>query len=922
MSDIEREDNYTEDPQEEMNEGSQGQNTVAAPEGKFTRLIKDGDNKYRLSGMYKNWFLDYASYVILDRAVPHIEDGLKPVQRRILHAMRTIHDGSLIKVATIVGEAMKYHPHSDASIKDALVQMGQKNLLIDCQGNWGNTITGDDAAAGRYIEGRLSTFSMEVVFNPKTTEWMNSYDGRKKEPVTLPVKFPLVLQQGADGIAVGLNCKILPHNFNELLDASISYLRGESYRLYPDFPSGGIIDVSRYADGKRGGQVTVRARIVKTDKKTLKIVELPFGKTSEDIRKSIVAANEKGKIKVRKVEELSGKKVEIVVTLAAGESPDKTIDALYAFTDCQVSINPNTCVIKDNKPHFLTVSEVLEYSTLRTRDLIRRELEIRLEELETTWHSLSLEKIFFEEGKYKLLEDKKTRSWDSQVNEIHKALKAYEPLLHQKVTKDDVLKLVEKPVRKISRFDIKECNAKIDNVEKEIAKVHKDLENLTEVTIEYFQHLKEKYGEAFPRLTEISNLETIQVSRVAVANAKLYANFEEGFIGMDLKKDDNAEFVCNCSDIDDIIVFLQNGKYLVTKISEKAFVGKGIIYAGVFIKNNLRTIYNVIYRDGKGGNSYVKRFAVTSVTRDKEYDVTSGTPDSKILWFTANPNGEAETVRVQLRPKLKLKKLMFDYDFASLAIKGRTSRGNLISKNPISKITLKSKGGSTIGDKPLWFDNDVNRLNEDKRGTYLGKFKDEDKILAVYKNGTYATTTQDLNNHYEGELLKIEKFDPAKVFAAVYYDAESQKFYLKRFKFEANNNPTNIFISEAEGSYLVDITGKSESQVVIQFGGKHEGRQNEAISVDSFIAEKGWKAKGKRLTQFEVEKVVLIEPPVLEEDEEFEENESPETETAKANEPSPSGGSTSSDIDFPDIDFPEEEDEDTPTDEDGEPTLF
>jgi topoisomerase-4 subunit A len=922
MSDIEREDNYTEDPQEEMNEGSQGQNTVAAPEGKFTRLIKDGDNKYRLSGMYKNWFLDYASYVILDRAVPHIEDGLKPVQRRILHAMRTIHDGSLIKVATIVGEAMKYHPHSDASIKDALVQMGQKNLLIDCQGNWGNTITGDDAAAGRYIEGRLSTFSMEVVFNPKTTEWMNSYDGRKKEPVTLPVKFPLVLQQGADGIAVGLNCKILPHNFNELLDASISYLRGESYRLYPDFPSGGIIDVSRYADGKRGGQVTVRARIVKTDKKTLKIVELPFGKTSEDIRKSIVAANEKGKIKVRKVEELSGKKVEIVVTLAAGESPDKTIDALYAFTDCQVSINPNTCVIKDNKPHFLTVSEVLEYSTLRTRDLIRRELEIRLEELETTWHSLSLEKIFFEEGKYKLLEDKKTRSWDSQVNEIHKALKAYEPLLHQKVTKDDVLKLVEKPVRKISRFDIKECNAKIDNVEKEIAKVHKDLENLTEVTIEYFQHLKEKYGEAFPRLTEISNLETIQVSRVAVANAKLYANFEEGFIGMDLKKDDNAEFVCNCSDIDDIIVFLQNGKYLVTKVSEKAFVGKGIIYAGVFIKNNLRTIYNVIYRDGKGGNSYVKRFAVTSVTRDKEYDVTSGTPDSKILWFTANPNGEAETVRVQLRPKLKLKKLMFDYDFASLAIKGRTSRGNLISKNPISKITLKSKGGSTIGDKPLWFDNDVNRLNEDKRGTYLGKFKDEDKILAVYKNGTYATTTQDLNNHYEGELLKIEKFDPAKVFAAVYYDAESQKFYLKRFKFEANNNPTNIFISEAEGSYLVDITGKSESQVVIQFGGKHEGRQNEAISVDSFIAEKGWKAKGKRLTQFEVEKVVLIEPPVLEEDEEFEENESPETETAKANELSPSGGSTSSDIDFPDIDFPEEGDEDTPTDEDGEPTLF
>lgn len=914
MSDIEREDNYTEDPQEEMNEGAQEQAASAVPEGKFTRLIKDGDNKYRLSGMYKNWFLDYASYVILDRAVPHIEDGLKPVQRRILHAMRTIHDGSLIKVATIVGEAMKYHPHSDASIKDALVQMGQKNLLIDCQGNWGNTITGDEAAAGRYIEGRLSNFAMEVVFNPKTTEWMNSYDGRKKEPVTLPVKFPLVLHQGADGIAVGLNCKILPHNFNELLDASIAYLRGEEYRLYPDFPSGGIVDVSRYADGKRGGQVTVRARIVKVDKKTVKIVELPFGKTSEDIRKSIIAANDKGKIKIRKVEELSTKKVGIVVTLAAGESPDKTIDALYAFTDCQVSINPNTCVIKDNKPHFLTVSEVLEYSTLRTKELLRKELEIRLGELENTWHSLSLEKIFFEEGKYKLLEDKKTRSWDSQVNEIHKALKVYEPLLHQKVTKEDVLKLVEKPVRKISRFDIKECNAKIDNVEKEIAKVRRDLENLTEVTIEYFQSLKEKYGEAFPRQTEISNLETIQVSRVAVANAKLYANFDEGFIGMDLKKDDNAEFVCNCSDIDDIIVFLQNGKYMVTKISEKAFVGKGIIYAGVFVKNNLRTIYNVIYRDGKGGNSYVKRFAVTSVTRDKEYDVTSGSPDSKVLWFTANPNGEAETVRVQLRPRLKLKKLVFDYDFATLAIKGRTSRGNLISKNPISKITLKSKGGSTIGDKPLWFDNDVNRLNEDKRGTYLGKFKDEDRILAIYKNGTYATTTQDLNNHYEGELLKVEKFDPAKVFAAVYYDAESQKFYLKRFKFEANNNPTNIFISEAEGSYLVDITGKTESQVVIQFGGKHEGRQNEAISVDSFIAEKGWKAKGKRLTQFEVEKIVLIEPPVLEDEDEFEETEAPlpENEQPEAEEIQ----------DFPDMDFPEEGDEDTPTDEDGEPTLF
>ncbi len=876
----------------------------APQEGKFAKLIKDGENKYRLPGMYKNWFLDYASYVILDRAVPHIEDGLKPVQRRILHAMRKIYDGSLTKVATIVGETMKFHPHGDASIKDALVQMGQKNLLIDCQGNWGNTITGDEAAAARYIEGRLSNFAVDVVFNPKTTEWMNSYDGRNKEPVTLPVKFPLVLHQGADGIAVGMNCKILPHNFNELLDASIAFLKGEEFHLYPDFPSGGIIDVSRYADGKRGGQVTVRARIVKTDKKTIKIVELPYGKNSGGICQSIVAANEKGKIKIRKVEDLSSAKAEIVVTLAAGESPDKTIDALYAFTDCQVSLSPNTCVIKDDKPHFLSVSEVLEFSTLRTRELIRKELEIKLGELENTWHGLSLEKIFFEEGKYKMLEEKRTRSWDAQVNEIHKAMKVYEPLLHQNVTRDDILKLVEKPVRKISRFDIKECNARLDSVEKEMAKVNNDLANLTQVTIDYFQSLKEKYGEAYPRCTEITNLETIQVSRVAVANAKLYANYEEGFIGMDLRKDDKAEFVCNCSDIDDIIVFLQDGRYIVTKISDKAFVGKNILYAGVFIKNNLRTVYNVIYRDGKVGFNYVKRFSVASVTRDKEYNLTLGTPDSKVLWFTANPNGEAETVRVQLRPRLKLKKLVFDYDFSTLAIKGRTSRGNLLSKNPVSRVTLKSKGGSTIGDKPLWFDMDVNRLNEDKRGIYLGKFKDEDKILAIYKNGTYATTSQDLNNHYEGELLKIEKFDPAKVFAAVYYDSESEKYYLKRFKFEANGNPVNIFISETPGSYLVALTGMERCQVVIQFGGKHEGRPNEAVSVDSFIAEKGWKAKGKRLTQFEVEKVALIEPPVLEDDEDAAEDSEPAEDPKNV------------DVhEFPDMteDFPED---------DSEPTLF
>ncbi|MBR4438431.1 MAG: DNA gyrase/topoisomerase IV subunit A [Bacteroidales bacterium] len=920
----EREDIFTEDD-------SKSEST-----GKYSKLIQEGDNKYRLPGMYKNWFLDYASYVILDRAVPHIEDGLKPVQRRILHAMRSIYDGTLIKVATIVGEAMKYHPHSDASIKEALVQMGQKNLLIDCQGNWGNTITGDEAAAARYIEGRLSPFAIDVVFNPKTTEWMNSYDGRKKEPVTLPVKFPLVLHQGADGIAVGLNCKILPHNFNELIDASVAYLKGEEFHLYPDFPSGGIMDVSRYADGKRGGQVTVRARIIKTDKKTIKITELPFGKNSGDICKSIMAANDKGKIKVRKVEDLSTEKAEIVVTLAQGESPDKTIDALYAFTYCQVSLNPNTCLIKDNKPHFMTVSQVLEDNTLRTKELIRRELLIKMGELETSWHSLTLEKIFFEEGKYKMLEEKKTKSWENQVSEIHKALKEYEDLLHQEVTREDVLKLVEKPVRKISRFDIKECNNKIAGVEKEIAKVKRDLANLTQVTIDYFLSLKEKYGDKFPRRTEITNLETIQVSRVAVANAKLYANFEEGFIGMDLKKDDNAQFICNCSDIDDIIVFFQNGKYLVTKITDKSFVGKNIIHVAVFVKNNLRTVYNAIYRDGKNGFCYVKRFAVTAVTRDKEYDITMGTPDSKILWFTANPNGEAESVRVALRPRPKLKKLFFDYDFATLAIKGRSSRGNLLSKNPISRITLKSKGSSTIGDKPLWFDMDVNRLNEDKRGKFLGNFKDEDKVLAVYADGTYCTTNQDLNNHYQGELISIEKFNPAKVYAAVYYDAESSKYYLKRFKFEANNNTSNLFISEAEGSRLVALTGKSGSQIVIQFGGKHEGRQSEIVIVDTFIAEKGWKAKGKRLTQFEVEKVVLIEPPVLE-DEEFEEFEDQDSEGPAGTKFNASDSESTfqegtdqeasaegTEEETGDFDFPDEDEEESSgfSSDDDEPTLF
>lgn len=854
-------DNQTESPENE--EFSSGEAS-----GKFASLIKDGENKYRIAGMYKNWFLDYASYVILDRAVPHIEDGLKPVQRRILHTMRVMHDGRYSKVANIVGQTMKFHPHGDASIKDALVQMGQKNLLIDCQGNWGNIITGDDAAAGRYIEARLSNFAVDVVFNPKTTEWMNSYDGRDKEPVTLPVKFPLVLQQGADGIAVGLNCKILPHNFNELIDASISYLKGESFTLYPDFPLGGIMDVSKYNDGKRGGTIKVRAKISKTDKKTIEITELPYGKSSDDIKKSIIAAAEKNKIKIKKVDDESSDHPDIVITLHNDVSPDKTIDALYAFTDCEVSISPNTCVIKDNKPQFLTVSEVLQASTERTKELLKKELEIRLRELQESWHYLSLEKIFFEEKKYRLLE-KDSKNWEAQIHEIHKELRAYEELLQQPVTMDDVQKLVEKPVRKISKFDVKECNTKIAKVEKEMKEVKRDLGNIVRVAIDYFTALKKKYGESFPRRTEIANLETIQATKVVVSNAKLYMDAAEGFIGTDQKKvGANAELVCSCSDIDDIIVFLSNGKYIVTKVTEKSFVGKNIIHAGVFVKNNVRTIYNAVYRDGKGGNYYVKRFAVPSVTRDKEYDLTGGKPDSKVEWLTCNHNGEAEVIRIQLRPKTKLKKLVFDYDFATLAVKGRGSRGNLLTKNPISRIQLKAKGGSTIGDKPIWFDSDINRLNEENHGLFLGKFRDGDMILVIYKNGTYCTTNFDLNNHYDSEILRIEKMKPNKVFGAVYFDGESRRFYLKRFKFESNNNPANIFISEAEGSYLIALTDKSGSTATIRFGGRHEGRSDEEIAIDGFISEKSWKAKGKRLSQYDIESLTITEPEIVEEEEE------------------------------------------------------
>ena len=826
---------------------------------KYNRLIQDGDNKYRLTGMYKDWFLDYASYVILERAVPHITDGFKPVQRRILHAMKQIDDGRYNKVANIIGQTMQYHPHGDASIGDALVQLGQKELLIDCQGNWGNILTGDGAAAPRYIEARLSKFANDVVFNPKTTEWMNSYDGRNQEPVNLPVKFPLLLAQGAEGIAVGLASKILPHNFNELIDASIAYLKGEEFELYPDFATGGLIDCSRYNRGLRGGAVKVRARITKVDKKTLAITEIPYGKTTAGLIESIIKANDKGKIKIRKIDDNTAREAEIIITLHNDISPDKTIDALYAFTDCEVSISPNACVIMDKHPHFIGVDDILRYNTDHTKELLKRELEIKLEELENSWHYFTLEKIFFENKVYRLLE-KDARSWEEQLEDVFAKMLEFQSLVLRPIVMDDINRLVEKPVRKISKFDVKEVEEKLAKRESEMVVVKDNLAHLVDYTIAYYSSLKEKYGSKYPRVTEICSFETIEASKVAVANAKLYMNRAEGFIGMDLKKDENAEYVCECSDIDDIIVFLKNGKYIVTKIADKSFVGKNIIHAGIFIRNDQRTIYNAVYRDGKAGNVYVKRFSITGVTRDKEYDVTQGTPDSQLLWFTANPNGEAEVLKIFLKPRPKLKKLIFEFDFASIAVKGRASMGNILSKNPLHKIQLKSKGVSTIGGKPVWFDPDINRLNEDAHGILLGEFHSNEQILVVCKDGNFYTTNFDLSNRYQGDILKIEKLDSQKTYSAIYFDGESKDFYIKRFSFEPSVNEMSLFISDAPGSYFVAITDDTYPQALIKFGGKHEKRAEETIDVEQFIGKKGYKAKGKKATTFEVASIQFVEP--------------------------------------------------------------
>lgn len=821
--------------------------------------LKQGE-QFKLSGMFQDWFLDYSSYVILDRAVPHIEDGLKPVQRRVLHAMNVHGDGTLTKAAKVVGQVMAYHPHGDSSIYGALVTLGQKNLLIDTQGNWGNILTGDGAAAARYIECRLSKFAQEVVFNKKTTRWMKSYDGKADEPVALPVKFPLLLAQGTEGIAVGLSCKILPHNFNELIDASIAALKGEDFTLYPDFITGGSADCSRYNDGRRGGIIKVRAKIEKIDKSTIAITEIPYGKTTESIKDSIMRAKEQGKIKIKKIDDLTSAEANILVHLPNDVSPDKTIDALYAFTDCEVSISPNACVIVDNKPEFWSVSDILRYSADHTRDLLRQELEIRMDELSTRWHYSSLERIYFENKVYKILEND-ARTWDDQLKETFARMKEFQGELRREIVMDDILRLVEKPVRKISKFDLKAAEEEILAIEQEMEQVQHNLNNLTKYAISYFQGIKKKYGgeDKFPRQTEISSFEAIAATRVVSNNAKLYANKAEGFVGMNLKKDDNGEFICECSDLSEIIVFTRDGKYRVTKVADKAFFGKDIIHVDVFNRGDSRTTYNVIYKDGESGIYYAKRFAITGITRDKEYDVTTGSEGSNIVWFTANRNAEAETVRVYLRPRVKVKKLILDYDFATLGIKGRASRGNVVSKNPIKNITQISKGVSTIGGKDIWFDEDIQRLNEDSRGMYLGQFGSQDKVLAVFKDGSYYTTPADISSRYQGELLRIEKLDNGKTWSALYYDGESKSFYIKRFSFDISDNNAISFISDSKGSYFIDLVDDKHPQVEITFAGKNEGRSPETINVEEFIAKKGIGAKGKRVSSLVVGSVKFIE---------------------------------------------------------------
>ena len=857
QDELEGDENLNEEPIDESS---------AVPSEKYEKLLGEDSKKYKLSGMFKDWFLDYSSYVILQRAVPNIVDGLKPVQRRVLHAMYEHDTGAYSKVAGIVGEAMHFHPHGDASILGALVQLGQKGYAIDCQGNWGNILTGDPNAAGRYIEARLSKFAKDVIFDPKITEWMTSYDGRNQEPVELPVRFPLLLAQGTEGIAVGMASKILPHNFNELIDASIAYLQGKEFELLPDFPTGGYADCSKYMKGQRGGSVKVRAKIEKIDKNTLAIKEIPYGKTTHVLVDSILKAKVKGKIKIKKIEDMTTDTADLVIHLPNDVSPDKTIDALYAFTDCETNIAPNACVIKDNKPQFLSVDDILIYDTEHTRDLLKKQLEIKKNELEDNWHYTSLEKIFFENRVYKILEEDQ-KTWEAQIKDVFKRMCEFQGQLIRKITMDDILKLVEKPVRKISKFDTKVIDQKILDIEKELNVVKDNIEHITEYTIKFFQNIKAKYGKDFPRRTEITDFETITATKVVSNNAKLYANLETGFVGIGLKKDE-GEYLCDCSDMSEIIVIGKDGKYLITKVSDKAFFATNLLYVGIFNRGDSRTIYNVIYRDGKSTVYYAKRFAITSVTRDKEYDITQGKPGSSILWFSVNHNGEAETVKIYFRARPKLKKLNMEYDFSELAIKGKISRGNLVTKNAIQKISLRAKGISTIGGKSIWFDTDVQRLNEDGRGMLLGEFSGNDKIIAVFKNGTYYTTSYDLSNRYQGDLLLIEKYDENKVYAALYYDREN--FYIKRFSFPPSDNSPASFIADNRGAYLADFSADKHPQFMVTFTGRQEHREPEKFDAEEFIAKKGITAKGNRCHRYDILKVEFIEPLHKPEDDEEE----------------------------------------------------
>ena len=874
--------------------------------GRFTKLLESDSHKFKLSGMFKDWFLDYSSYVILERAVPHIVDGLKPVQRRVLHAMYNMDNGSLTKVANIVGQAMQYHPHGDASILGALVQLGQKGFAIDCQGNWGNVLTGDPNAAARYIEARLSKFAKEVIFDRKVTRWMTSYDGRNQEPVELPVRFPLLLAQGTEGIAVGMASKILPHNFNELIDASIAILEGRDFEIYPDFPTGGFADCSKYMKGRRGGSVKVRARIDKIDRNTIVITEIPYGKTTHALIDSILKAKDKGKIKIKKIEDMTTSKVEIIIHLPNDVSPDKTIDALYACTDCETSIAPNACVIVEDKPQFLDVDEILRYDTFHTRDILEAQLRIRMEELETAWHFNSLEKIFFEERVYKILEQDQ-KDWDEQVDDIFRRMLTYQHLFRREITKDDILKLVEKPVRKISKFDTKAVEEAIGGLEAEMKAVQDNLDHITKYTVNWFKDLKKKYGKDYPRQTELTGFESIAITKVVNNNAKLYANKAEGFVGMNLKKEDGVEFIGDCSDLSEIIVINKEGRYRVSKVSEKAFFWKDIIYAGVFNRNDSRTIYNVIYREGGSEVSYAKRFAVTSVTRDKDYDITSGVPGSKILWFSVNHNGEAECVKLYFRPRAKLKKLIGEYDFSQLSIKGRMSRGNLVSRNPIQRVLLKSKGISTISGKDIWYDADIQKLNDEGRGLYLGQFEADDKVLAVFRNGTFYTTSFDVSNRYQGDLLRIEKLDQDKTFTALYYDADSKvrSFYVKRFSFVQSDNTPLTFISDSPKSYLVDLSADLHPRFKVTFGGRNEGKAPETVLAEDFIAKKGIAAKGKKCAdRGDVAGVEFVEPLHKEEDD----LPVPEVEIAEID----AADIMDIDVDVPTGDIPDI----------GEPTLF